>query len=42
MTHLTRTEILYPAKLKNGYSRQIKEPGKKILYYEWYAEHISR
>lgn len=31
MTPLTRTETLYPAKLKNGYNRQIKEPEKKIF-----------
>lgn len=41
MTHLTGTEILYLAKLENGYSHKIKEPGKKILWYEWYGEHIS-
>ena len=46
MTHLTRTEILYLAKLENGYSHKIKEPGKKAPYewyewYEWYEEHIS-
>ena len=34
MTHLTGTEILYLAKLENGYSHKIKEPGKKILWYE--------
>lgn len=34
MTHLTRTEILYLAKLENGYSHKIKDPGNKILCYE--------
>ena len=41
MTHLTRTEILYLAKLENGYSHKIKDPGNKILCYEWHDEHIS-